>query len=345
MLASKSSYARLGVVSILLFLSGQTPVAAGLFGDLLKPADKPVVLDEKSDPKQILASAVKEKDPALSIRGDRLKRVGISALQITFVTDSSLSQTKKRIGIGTSGEARANVNYKLEAPSPAVYQAVVDRMRVDLEKAIAARGYEVISPDALMADSEFAAKVANTPQARSNDPGFFSGRGDIIVNAKGTADTFGVMQGVAEMKLAERLGAGVGLIKVQLQVNFAALEEMGFADRALSGADAGVKHKIGLSVDSNGQSNSPSQLTLSTSLGGWPRPLLSTIYLPNPIAKDVKQLGESKTDAAIGFLKSLAGGSSTGASYVVTPADDYAEQLGGGLSLVAKVLAEALPAP
>lgn len=140
MLASKSSYARLGGVSILLFLCSQLPVAVGLLGDLLKPADKPVVLDDKSDLKQILASVVKEKAPALSIRGDRLKRVGVSALGITFVTDSSRSQTKKRIGIGTSGEARANVNYKLEAPSPAFYQAIVNRMRVDLEKAVAARG-------------------------------------------------------------------------------------------------------------------------------------------------------------------------------------------------------------
>ena len=110
---------RLLVIGLVLGL--QLPANAALFGDLLKTEEKPIVLDEKSDPRQVLVSAAKDKEPALSVRGDKIKRIGVSALQVTFVTDSSLSQTKKRVGLGATGEARANVNYKLEAPAPSVY--------------------------------------------------------------------------------------------------------------------------------------------------------------------------------------------------------------------------------
>ena len=40
---------------------------------------------------------------------------------------------------------------------------------------------------------------------------------------------------------------------------------------------------------------------------------------------------------------SLSGGSSRGSRYVVTPADDYQQQLEDGLKLVMKVLAESVP--
>lgn len=314
---------------------------AGILDYLTKSNDKPIVLDASSDMKKTMALAIKESDPIFKTRGDKITKIGISAFQVRFITDSSLSQTKKNIGSGN--EVRAAVQYKLEVPPLEVYQRVTDQMRAQLEEEIRARGYEIIPAEKLAEDSGFAQKVSSTPNVSNNEAGFFSKTGEIVVHAKGTADTFGIMQGANEMRLAERFGSGAAMLKVSLLVNFASMEEMGFVDRALAGADAGIKHKVGLSIDAIPASNSPSHLALGTPLGVWPMPIRSKIYLNNPIAKNVEKLNESTSEAAIGFLKSLAGGTSSGTRYLVTPADDYEAQLTSGLGLSMKLLSESLP--
>lgn len=323
-----------------LLVSTWTNAHAGIL-DMLKAKDKPIVLERDSDMRKTMALAIKESDPIFHVRGDKITKVGISAFQVKFITDSSLSQTRKNIGSGN--EVRAAVQYKLELPPIEVYQRITDLMRTQLENELRERGYEIISTEKLVEDTDFAAKVRNTPSLTNSEPGFFSKSGEITVHASGTADTFGIMQGAAEMHLAEKFGSGAAMLKVKLVVNFASMEEMGFVDRALAGADAGIKHKVGLSIEADSASNSPSHLALGTPLGVWPMPIRSRIFMTNPIAKQVEKLNESTSEAAIGFLKSLAGGSSHGTRYLVTPADDYEAQMSEGLKLVMSLFAETLP--
>ncbi len=328
------------IFAMSLLLGVWTSSHAGIL-DMLKGSDKPIVLERTSDMKKTMALAIKESDPVFKVRGDKITKIGISAFQVKFITDSSLSQTRKNIGSGN--EVRAAVQYKLEVPPIEVYQRITDQMRAQLETELRDRGYEIIAAEKLMENAEFGPKIRNTPSLTSSEAGFFSKTGEITVHATGTADTFGIMQGAAEMHLAESFGSGTAMLKVKLVVNFASMEEMGFTDRALAGADAGIKHKVGLSIEADSASNSPSNLALGTPLGLWPMPIRSRIFMNNPIAKKVDKLNESTSEAAIGFLKSLAGGTSQGTRYLVTPADDYEAQMSEGLKLVMSLCAETLP--
>lgn len=328
------------LVSILL-VSFPISTHAGVFDLLTKSNNKPIVLDEKSDFRSVLAQSARENNPQFNPRNELIERIGISAFQIHFVTDSSLSQTKKNIGSGR--EARASVEYKLEAPSPEIYQVITDQLLEQFQSELRSRGYEIIPAEELQLDADFAKRLSSTENIKNREAGFFTKNGAIVVNARGTADTFGIMQGATEMHLAERFGKGSAMLKVRLQINFASLEEMGFLERAVAAADAGISHKVGLTLDTTPDSASPSQISMATSSGLWPRPLMLPIYMNQAIAKKLTKLNESNTEAAIGFLMSLSGGSSRGSRYVVTPADDYQQQLEDGLKLVMKVLAESVP--
>lgn len=325
-----------------LLACGGLPAQAGLF-DLLKPSEKPLVLTDKSDFTAAMTQTAQQPSPQLKIRGEAPARLGISTFELRFITDNSISQTRRSIGLGQSREARASVQYQLEAPGPEVYQALTDGMLEQLREQLKARGYSLLSSEEMQADADFAAKLAATPRAAQREPGFFTKTGEVLTFGSGTVESGSVMMGMADIKRAERMGAEVGFLKIILVVDFASLEEMGLGERITAGADAGVKAKVGLAIAAEAASNSPSQMHLYTSLGGMPLPLRRTVYLEQPIAKRITAISESKTEAAIGFLKSLAGGSSSGARYRVTPADDYAEQMAAGLKLVARMLAEALP--
>ncbi len=318
------------------------PAHAGLL-DLLKPAEKPLVLTAQSDFTAAMTQAAQSPAPQLKIRGEAPPRLGISSFEVRYITDNSVSQTRRSIGVGPTREARASVQYQLEAPGPEVYQALTDGMLAQLREQLAARGYQLLSTEEMQADADFAAKLAATPRATQREPGFFARSGEVLTFGSGTIEASGVMMGMSDIRRAERMGNDIGFIKVILVVDFASLQEMGLGERISSGADAGVKAKVGLAIAAEPASNSPSQLHLFTSLGGMPLPLRSTIYLEQPIAKSITAVSESSGEAAIGFLKALAGGSSRGARYRVTPADDYAEQMAAGLQLVARMLAEALP--
>lgn len=318
------------------------PAHAGLL-DLLKPAEKPLVLTAQSDFTAAMTQAAQAPAPQLKIRGEAPPRLGISSFEVRYITDNSVSQTRRSIGIGATREARASVQYQLEAPGPEVYQALTDGMLAELREQLVARGYQMLSAEEMQADTDYAARLAATPRATQREPGFLSKTGEVLTFGSGTAEAGSLMMGMADIRRAERMGNDVGFIKVILVVDFASLQEMGLGERIGSGADAGVKAHLGLAIAAEPASNSPSQLHLFTSLGGMPLPLRSTVYLEQPIAKAVTALGESSSEAAIGFLKALAGGSSRGARYRVTPADDYAEQMAAGLKLVARMLAESLP--
>ncbi|MDM4767637.1 hypothetical protein [Pelomonas sp. SE-A7] len=321
---------------------GSTPAHAGLF-DLLKPTEKPLVLTEQSDFAAAMSQTAQKPVPQLTLRDKTPPRLGISSFEVRYITDNSVSQTKRSIGIGQTREARASVQYQLEAPGPDVYQALTDGMQAQLRELLTARGYQLLSNEEMLADAEFAAQVAATPRAAQREPGFFSKSGEVLTFGSGTVDGGRFMMGMSDIKRAERLGPDVGFLKIILVVDFASLQEMGLGERISAGADAGVKAKVGLAIATEPAGNSPSQLHMFTSLGGVPVPLMRTIYLEQPIAKSVTAMGESTSEAAIGFLKALAGGGSKGARYKVTPADDYAEQMAAGLKLVARMLAEALP--
>lgn len=316
------------------------PAHAGLL-DLVRGSDPPLVVQDDSDLTAALQRALDEKNVTVSPR-ESVRRVGISAFEVRFVTDSSLTQTKRRMGLGTTGDSRASVAYQLQAPSPEVYQALTDQLRDAMEKAIAERGYEVVGAATLGQDADFAAKVAATPAAAKADPSFFSRTGAIVVHATGTADTFGFMGDATEMHLSGRLGPDVALLKIRLVVNFASMEEMGFAERAANGGGAGIEHQVGLTVDGTHESDELSRLVMVTPSGGWPRTFRRTVQLPDPIAKEVKKADIGNGERALGVLRTLMGSSGSSVKYVVTPADDYAARLQAGLTRVVRMMAVSL---
>ena len=97
------------IFAMSLLLGVWTSSHAGIL-DMLKGSDKPIVLERTSDMKKTMALAIKESDPVFKVRGDKITKIGISAFQVKFITDSSLSQTRKNIGSGN--EVRAAVQFR-----------------------------------------------------------------------------------------------------------------------------------------------------------------------------------------------------------------------------------------
>lgn len=317
--------------------------SGGLF-DKITGGDKPktLVLEDGSDLPAQLVEALNDGNPfaRVSIAEQKLRRVAISGFQIKFLTNTAQSSVRKNLG---GGDSRAAVAYRLEGVTPEQMQALTDQARQALEQQLQARGYELVSAEELLADPDFARLASEAAQARVSDPNLLSTAGLVTVNAKGAADLFGVMGMTRVMGLSERLNAL--MLNVKLVLNFASLEEMGWLDRAKAGADSGVSHQVRLSIDTrqNG-SGEESGLWIVSSRGLQnPYPLRRKVYLPSAFAKEVRKLESSKTEAALGFLASLAGGGSVSASYLVVAADDYAERVAHDLGLVDRLLAEALP--
>lgn len=307
--------------------------AGGLLQSLLKGSDKPLVLDASTDLPATVKLAFQKPSSLDEVRGTPPARLAVSAFQIRFVTDSGFTSRR--------GNASSSVDYQLEVPPLELFQRVADTMRGQLEAALKQRGYTLLPADALLADAEFARGVAETPKAVEQGPSLLTRNGTIEVNATGGADTFGVMQGAAEMKLAERLGGDVALVKVQLKLDFASLQEMGLVEAA---GGSGVKSQVGLSLFSEGQGFSSNGVTVVTPAGAVPNSLMKPVYLTQPIAKSVEKMAQSTSQAVTGFLSSLAGGQAGANRYKVVPADDYEAQLVGAGGQIARLLAATFPA-
>jgi hypothetical protein len=336
-------------LAVCLLAGAAGPANAGLLG-ALTGGDKPktLVLEEGSDMAAALVEAVNDGNPfaKVSIGDQTLRKVAISAFQVKYVTDSSVAQTKSS-SFGSSSTSRSAVAYKLEGPTPEQLQAITEQARERFVQLLAERGYEVLPPEALLADASFAALAGDGAGAQVKGAGLLSADGVVVTRARGTADLFGIMGMTKVMGLSDRLQAL--MLNVKLVVNFASLEEMGWADRVAKGAASGVTHEVRLSVDTrqtNGGGGEESGLWVVTGAGVKnPYPLRRKVYLPSPFAKEVRKLEKSTGEVAFGVLSSLMGNSAQSSSYLVVAADDYPERVAHDLGLVDQMLAEALPRP
>ncbi len=323
------------------------PAQAGLLG-ALTGGDKPktIVLEDGSDMGAALVEALNDGNPfaKVGVGEQSLRKVAISAFQVKYVTDSAVAQSKAS-SFGSSNTSRTAVAYKLEGPTPEQLQAVTERARERLAQLLAERGYEVLPPEALLADANFAALADAAAAAQVKTTGLLGADGAVVTHAKGTADLFGIMGMTKVMGLSDRLQAL--MLNVKLVVNFASLEEMGWMDRVAKGAASGVSHEVRLSIDTRqGGGGEESGLWVVTGAGlKNPYPLRRKVYLPSPFAKEVRKLEKSTGEVAFGVLSSLMGNSAQSSSYLVVAADDYPERVGHDLGLVDQMLAEALPRP
>lgn len=331
----------MGAMTALTPLSAQ----AGLFQALTGgDKGKTIVLEEGGDMSAALVDAVNDGNPfaKVSIGDQALRKVAISAFQVKFVTDSAVSQTKAS-SFGSTSTSRTSVAYRLEGPTPEQLQAITERAREQFAQLLVQRGYELLPPETLLADADFAALAARAGEAQVNSAGLLSSSGVVVTQARGTADLFGVMGMTKVMGLSDKLQAL--MLNVKLVVNFASLEEMGWADRVTKGAASGVNHEVRLSIDTqqDGQGES-SGLWIVTGAGlKNPYPFRRKVYLPSPFAKEVRKLEKSGGEVALGVLSTLLGNSSQSSSYLVVAAEDYPERVAHDLELVDRMMAEALP--
>ena len=144
------------------------------------------------------------------------------------------------------------------------------------------------------------------PNVSNNEAGFFSKTGEIVVHAKGTADTFWHYARRERCVWPERFGQRRCHAKSQPVDQLASMEKWASSIVHWREQMKFSKHKVKTSIDAI-----PPQIAQATSAGhhsvyGLCR--YSKIYLNNPIAKNVEKLNESTSEAAIGFLKSAHGG-------------------------------------
>lgn len=336
-------WAAAGLMCLLAGTAG--PAQAGLLG-ALTGGDKPktIVLEEGSDMGAALVEAINDGNPfaKVSIGEQSLRKVAIGGFQVKYITDSSVAQTKSR-SFGSDKTSRTAVAYRLEGPSPEQLQAITDGARERFAQLLAERGYDVLAPEAVLADAGFAPLAAEAAAAQVKTTGLLRSDGAVVTHARGTADLFGMMGPAKAMGLSDRLQALI--LNVKLIVNFASLEEMGWMDRVAKGAASGVTHEVRLSVG-NSPGTEESGLWVVTGAGVKnPYPLRRKVYLPSPFAKEVRKLEKTTGEVAFGVLSSLMGNSAQSSSYLVVAADDYPERVGHDLGLVDRMLAEALPKP
>lgn len=327
--------ALLALVFIAFLLAARGAHAQGLFGMLRGGPKEPILLEDSTEWKAAAADAFGKRPD-----DGKVRKLAISAFRINFITDTTKGQT--------IGKSDASMSYQLEVLPATVYQAITDRTRDAFVAALKERGIEVLPQDALLADADFAARAAEAAKPQVREANVLRNTGSIVVNASGTADNWGVMGKVHEMKLAEKAGDGVGLVGVNVFLTFATLEQMGWFERATSRTTegervgAGVKGALGLSLasDENGNGGA-SEISLSVPTGNYPMKMHRVLGLKQPFAKSTEN-ATTGADVAAGVLGALLGRNSATSRTLVKPADDYEQQVSAGLAQAMRVFAEQL---
>lgn len=343
--------------------------AQGLFSRLTG-GDKPEVVDltDQSDFAEAYGKAFQQ--PGALAHAFRrpdfaLRKLAIGSFQIEFAVEQS------GLGKGTLGAQNKSYNYFLRNVQDAQMQSVTDKAYAAFVEMAKARGYEIVSPEAIAgtafkAELDKASKVP-TKWTRGALAGMVGQNNTQQDNVTVTAVAAGVapytglqFTGTPLSKLAAEMGAvSVG---IKLKVNYAQIKDTG----GVGLAEVDTKPRTMIAA-------TDSVMALYTpDANQWQLPVWRAIVLPNPIAEKTTQMTvttEEKTkavakvglDVALGFLGFSGGrGGISGAAgginhqnagealgdspnYEITASADYEEKVSKDLALALSVFAQALP--
>ncbi len=296
----------------------------------------------------------------------KLRKVALGSFEIEFAME------QRGFGKGTLGAQDKAYNYFIRNVSDAQMQSVTEKAYAAFVEMIKARGYELVSTEAMAATpfKEQLDKASKVPTKWTRGAlGSMLGqeqtqRDNVTVSA--------VAAGVAPYPSVQILSSGpLGKLSVdtaaisigvKLKVNYAQVKDTGGV--AIAEVDTKPKTMI---------ATGDSMMALyAPDANQWQLPVWRAILLPNPIAEKTTQMqvtGEEKVKAtasvgiglALGFLG--GGGSRGGLSgafgnvnhqnaaealgespnYEITAGADFEEKVAKDLTLALRVFAEALP--
>ena len=343
------------------------PAHAGLF-DKLTGADKPVRL-ELTDSTDKAATFIKAFSDSGALARDikpaefTHRKIAISSFQITFATEQVAYATAA--GIGSSAVEKV---YTLQEVSQERLQSLTDAAYSDFADVLKKRGYEVLAPSTLKADS-FKAAMANANQPpvkweRSGLSKLATGGGSkdkldqdnvtITATAKDTSPEMGGFDfKPAAMTLADEVGAAV--IQVRLKISFARFDDSGMY--GYSEIDDKPQNMLG-GKGTLIQVFAPGSIRVDFT----PK---KSVILPHRAADKATEVGMTNTEKAGttamtalsvfgGFLKGGISGAAAEAGsaahsiggsgkYAVTPDAAYEANTGKDIALALEMIAEALP--
>ena len=153
---------------------------------------------------------------------------------------------------------------------------ITDQLFEQFQSELRSRGYEIIPAEELQLDADFAKRLSSTENIKTAKQDSSPRMVRLLSTLEVQLTHSGIMQGATEMHLAERFGKGSAMLKVRP-------DQFRITEDGLSGARRGgcrrghFAHKAGLTLDTTPDSASPSQISMATSSGLWPRPLMLPI--------------------------------------------------------------------
>lgn len=311
--------------ALLLCLLFSAPAMAGLFSK----EPQPILLEAKTDRVETLKklldndSVLKDISKAESLSA---KTVALGKVHLTILTETSGGARKTN---GLSGKSAAvGMEYKLLGITPEKVQAITDKFYADLKKAFASQGYEVLSPEKLLADVDFKEAVVNTksPEVDSDY---------IAASAKQTAVPTGILQNKRFTDLSKTLG-NIPVIDVDVSLNFAEFKAEG---KFLGGDTVQASLAANTRLSING-----GHVNVFFGTGDMINMMQfkQTVILPGQIAESVVDKGSSLGDKALTVFSALGGNSYSGKTLEVTVVTNYAEVISGSLQPFAEVVSTVL---